>query len=62
MSRCPNLIFEAPDTLIADRSQGKFYCAKSDQRLSSDTLSHLCSCSYEDKFKRCEIYIENKNK
>ncbi len=56
MARCPFLVFEEPDSL--DRTQGKFYCKHSDKRLSSDTLSHICSCSYEDKFLSCEIYDE----
>lgn len=59
MSRCPFLIFEEPDS--SDRTQGKFYCKHSEDRLSRDTLSHLCSCSYEDKFLKCPIYYDKKD-
>lgn len=56
MPRCKYLVFDLPDNDESNRAQGKFYCEKSDHRLSADTLAHVCDCIYEDKFLNCEFY------
>lgn len=56
MGRCPYLKFDLPDGIGIDRSQGKFYCEKTNDRLHADTLQHVCDCIYEDKFEKCENF------
>lgn len=55
MGRCPYLVFDLPEG--APHYDGKFYCKDSEHRLHQDELTHLCSCSYEDKFLTCEHYL-----